>query len=108
MMISEAIRDRLKDIEEFLLKKYKENKEQKKCDWRTYEQQLMNRAKGAIRNLESLINEATNIEIRRSIGRPPDLELKQRVIILLLKELFGESNRRNGINACFIFPPLRN
>lgn len=94
MMRSEEIRKRLRDIDEFLLKQYKENKEQKKRDWRTYEQQLMNRAKGAICNLEHLINEATNIEIHRSIGRPPDLELKQRVIILLLKELFGESNRK--------------
>jgi len=94
MMRSEEIRDRLKDIDDFLLKQYKENKEQKKRDWRTYEQQLMNRVKGAIHNLEPLINEATNIEIHRSIGRPPDLGLKQRVMILLLKELFGESNRR--------------
>jgi len=38
MMINENIRDRLKDIEEFLLKKYKENKVEKKRDWRTYEQ----------------------------------------------------------------------
>lgn len=92
-MRSEEIRKKLKDIDEFLLKQYKENKEQKKRDWRTYEQQLMNRIKGAIRNLEPLIDEATNIEIHRGPGRPPDLELKQRVIILLLKELIGESNR---------------
>jgi hypothetical protein len=32
MMISEDIRDRLKDIEEFLLKKYKENKVEKNRD----------------------------------------------------------------------------
>ncbi|MGB8215907.1 MAG: hypothetical protein WCE94_01275 [Candidatus Methanoperedens sp.] len=52
MMISEDIRDKLKDIEEFLLKKYKDNKAEKKRDWRTYEQQLANRIKGAIHNLE--------------------------------------------------------
>ncbi len=94
MMISEDIRDRLKDIEEFLLKKYKENKVEKKRDWRTYEQQLANRIKGAICNLEPLINEATNIKIHRGSGRPPSLDLKQSVIILLLKELIGESNRK--------------
>ncbi len=93
-MISEDIRDRLKDIEEFLLKKYKENKVEKKRDWRTYEQQLANRIKGAIRNLEPLINEATNIKIHRGSGRPPSLDLKQSVIILLLKGLIGESNRK--------------
>jgi hypothetical protein len=51
-MRSEEIRKRLKDLDEFLLKQYKKNKEQKKRDWRTYEQQLMNRVKGAILNLE--------------------------------------------------------
>jgi transposase len=54
----------------------------------------MNRIKGAIHNLEPLINEATNIKIHRDSGRPPALDLKQSVIILLLKELIGESNRK--------------
>ncbi len=36
-MRSQEIRDRLKDIEEFLLDQYKENREEKKRDWRTYE-----------------------------------------------------------------------
>ena len=93
MMRSEDIRDRLKDIDEFLLKKYKESKKIEKRDWRTYEQQLMKRVKGAIRNLEPLINEATNIEIHRGPGRPPELDLKQSVTILLIKELIGKSNR---------------
>jgi len=64
-----------------------------KRDWRTYEQQLMKRVKGAIHNLEPLINEATNIEIHRGPGRRPDLDLKQSVTILLTKELIGKSNR---------------
>lgn len=92
-MKSEDIRDRIKDIEEFLLKRYKENKEEKKRDWRTYEQQLMNRIKEAIKNLEPLIDEAINFEVHKGKGRKPELELKQKVIILLLKELFGKSNR---------------
>ncbi len=94
MLTSDDIRDRIKDIEEIVLKQYKEKKVERKRDWRTYEQQVMNRIKGAIRDLEPLINDASNIEIHRSKGRPPELELKQRVIILLMKELFGESNRR--------------
>jgi transposase len=93
MLKSDDIRDRIKDIDDFLLKQYKKSKVENKRDWRTYEQQLMNRIKGAIRNLEPLIDQSINIEIHRGPGRPPDLELKQRVIILLLKELFGESNR---------------
>ncbi len=93
MMRSQDIRDRLKDIEEFLLDQYKENKKEKKRDWQTYEQQLMNRIKKAIKNLEPLIDEATNFEIHREQGRKPSLELKQKVVIILLKELFGKSNR---------------
>lgn len=93
MLRSDDIRDRIKDIDEFLLKQYKESKEEKKRDWRTYEQQLMNRVKRAIHNLEPLITEATNIEIHRGPGRPPDLDLKQSVLILLTKELIGKSNR---------------
>lgn len=93
MLKSDDIRDRIKDIDDFLLKQYKDRKVEKKRDWRSYEQQLMRRIKGAIRNLEPLIDQSINIEIHRGPGRPPDLELKQRVIILLLKELLGESNR---------------
>jgi transposase len=92
-MRSQEIRDRLKDIEEFLLSKYKESKEERKRDWKTYEQQLTSRIKKAVWNLEPLIDEAASFEKSRGQGRRPGLELKQRVIILLLKELFGRSNR---------------
>ncbi len=87
MIRSDDIRDRLRDIDDYLLNKYKDRKKTEKRDWPTYEQQLMKRIKGAIRNLEPLINEATNIEILRGPGRPPDLDLKQSVTILLTKEL---------------------
>lgn len=93
-MKSEDIRDRLKDIDKYLLNQYRENKRLEKRDWRIYEQQLTIRIKGAIQNLEPLINEAVNIKIHRGSGRPPLLDLKQRVIILLLKELIGETNRK--------------
>jgi transposase len=93
MIRSEDIRDRIKDIDDYLLKKYKESKPIEKRDWRTYEQQLMKRVKGAIRNLEPLIDEATNIKIHRGPGRPPELDIKQSVTILLIKELIGKSNR---------------
>jgi hypothetical protein len=36
----------------------------------------MKRVKGAIHNLEPLIDKATNIEIHRGPGRPPELDLK--------------------------------
>lgn len=94
MLRSKDIRERLKDIEEFLLDEYKKNKEEKKRDWRTYEQRLMHRIRGAIRNLEPLIEEAiSTIKVQRGRGRKPTLALKQKVILLLLKQLFGKSNR---------------
>lgn len=92
-MRSQDIRDRLKDIEEFLLEEYKANREERVRDWRTYEQRLMLRIKGAIRNLEPLVDEAITFENCKERGRNPKLSLKQKAILLLLKELFGKSNR---------------
>ena len=87
------IRNRLKDIEEFLLESYREGREDKKRDWRTYEQKLMNRIKVAVKNLEPLVDKATSFEIHKERGARKKLSLKQRVILLLLKEMFGKSNR---------------
>lgn len=93
-MTYKHIRERIKDIEEFLLQEYKDNKEEKKRDWRTYEQRLSKRIKEAIRNLEPLIDEATaSIKVERGQGRKPALSLKQKVILLLLQRLFAKSNR---------------
>jgi len=94
MLRSKQITERLKDIEEFLLDEYKESKGERKRDWRTYEQRLMYRIKEAIRNLEPLIDETVEtIKIQRGKGRKPTLTLKQRVILILLKQLIGKSNR---------------
>ena len=94
MLRSKQITERLRDIEEFLLDEYKSSKEERKRDWRTYEQRLMHRIKEAIKNLEPLINEAVEtIKIQRGKGRKPILTLKQKVILILLKQLVGKSNR---------------
>lgn len=94
MLYSKDIRERLKDIEEFLGDEYKKSREEKKRDWRTYEQQLGSRIKNAMANLEPLIEEAVStLQVSKGPGRPHELTLKQRVTLLLVKELFGESNR---------------
>jgi len=86
--------ERIKDIEDFLLQEYKDSREEKKRDWRTYEQQMSVRIKGAIRNLEPLIDEATStISVHREQGRKPALSLKQKVILLFLQRLVAKSNR---------------
>ncbi len=79
-----------------IVKEYKQSQPEKERDWRTYEQQLAVRIKTAIRGLEPLVEEAISLlEIRRAEprGRKPKLTLKQKVILLLLKHLFGRSNR---------------
>ncbi|HEX7628244.1 MAG TPA: hypothetical protein VF354_04910 [Candidatus Methanoperedens sp.] len=53
----------------------------------------MKRVKGAIRNLEPQIDKVTNIEPHIGTGRPQELDLKQSLTILLVKELIGKSNR---------------
>lgn len=94
MLKSKDIHQRLKDIKEFLLEQYKESKEEKKRDWRTYEQQLTHRIKGAVKNLRPLVKEAVQtIKVHRGRGRKPSLNLEQKVILLLLRQLFGKSNR---------------
>lgn len=94
MLRTNDIRERIKDIEEFLLDEYKKNHPEKQRDWRTYEQRLAARLKHAIRNLEPLIDEAVStLRVERGQGRTPELSLKQRVILLLVKELFDKSNR---------------
>lgn len=94
MIESKDIKNRLRDIEEFLLAEYKELRVEKSRDWRTYEQGLMHRIKSAVRSLDPLIDEAVKtIKIHREKGRLPVLSLKQKVILLLLKQLFGKSNR---------------
>jgi hypothetical protein len=79
MIRSKDVRKRVKEIDEFLLKQYKENKDEKKRDWRTYEQRLTHRVKGALRNLEPLIEEATRtIKVHKEKGRKPELSVKQK------------------------------
>lgn len=79
-----------------IIEEYKEQKPKQKRDWRTYEQQLSNRIRYAIRNLEPLIDEAiSELQITKEEhrGRKPILTLKQKVELLLMKHLFVKSNR---------------
>jgi len=79
-----------------IIEEYKEEKPDKKRDWRTYEQQLEKRIKTAVRELEPLIDEAiSHVQIRKfeTRGRKRKLTLKQRVTALLIKHLIEKSNR---------------
>jgi transposase len=93
MIHSKDIREKLKDLDEFLMDDYKKAHPEKKRDWRTYEQQYALRLKTAMRQLEPLVDEACNIHIVPCAGRRHGLSLKQRVMLILLQRIFGESNR---------------
>jgi len=91
---SKDIGKKLKDIDAFLLDQYKESRTKKKRNWRTYEEQYALRIKEAMKQLKPLVDEAVDsIKIMNAAGRPHELTLKQRVLLLLLQRLFGESNR---------------
>jgi len=94
MLRTEGLRKRIKFVEEFLMEEYKLTHPEKERDWRTQEQRLAYKIKTAIRNIEPLVEEAVNtIKIHKEQGRTSELSLKQKVILLLLKELFDRSNR---------------
>jgi len=87
-----AVTEMLDDI----VKEYKLEVPKRERDWRTYEQRLMVRIRGAIAELEPLVEEATGsitvVKAQRR-GRKPELTIKQKTILLLLKRLFDRSNR---------------
>lgn len=94
IVTSKDIHEKLKDIDEFLLAEYKEKHPEKERDWRTYEQQNALRIRGAMRQLKPLVDEAADtIKIHKGPGPNHSLTLNQRMLLLLLQRLFGESNR---------------
>ncbi len=98
MRITEKeVAEKLAQLED-IIKQYKEdNPYEDKRDWRTYEERLNHRIRVAIRSLEPLIDEAVAtlhiVEKENERGRPPSLTLKQKVTLLLVKQLIGKSNR---------------
>lgn len=87
----------LKEHEQIVeLYKREHSTESKKRDWRTYEQQLARRIKLASQELEPVLEEAFSmINVEKPMGgRPMTIPISKRVMILLLKDIFGLSNRR--------------
>ncbi|MDI6738711.1 MAG: ISNCY family transposase [Nanoarchaeota archaeon] len=94
MLKTKDIREKVKDIEDFLLDQYKATHPEKERSWRTYEEQLNFRIKYAMRSLEPLVDEAVGaITTVRTTGRLPQLTIKQKVMMLLTKSLVDKSNR---------------
>ncbi len=69
--------------------------EKKKRDWRTYEQQWALRIKTASKEIMPVIEEADSIIVKsKHFGHPTNISTKQKVLILLLKDIFQLSNRK--------------
>ena len=88
------IRYKLEEINSIIGKKYKLEHPKQQRDWRTYEQQFALRIKTAMKELDPLIREAVStLHVVHGPGHPHSLTLEQRVQLLLIKQLVGESNR---------------
>jgi hypothetical protein len=88
------IQYKLEEINSTLGKKYRLEHPGKERDWHTYEQEFSTRIKVAMKDLDPLIHEAvSSIRVMHGPGHPQSLTLEQRVKLLLIKQLVGESNR---------------
>lgn len=79
-----------------IVEEYKEEQPKKKRDWRTYEQQHYARLRICFAELAPLIKKAVkSIKIVKTEkrGNEPKLNLEQKVILLLLKQICIKSNR---------------
>jgi len=88
---------------------YKEfNLRDNKRNWKTYEEELHHRIRYAILGYGHYIDKAIeklSITKTETRGCKPKLSLKQKVILLLLKQLIGKSNREMSL-LCLLFEAL--
>lgn len=94
MIRSKEIRERLKEIDLYLLDKYKLEHPEKERDYAKYERTFMKRIKKVMKELYPIIDEATReIKVVKKNGRHKSLNPKQKLTLLLIKQLVGKSNR---------------
>lgn len=88
------IQDKLRELEEFLLEKYKKDHQHKERDYSEYEKEFKIRFRKAMEEIDFLINKATtNLRFYRGKGDKPSLKIDQRLRLLLISQLAGKSNR---------------
>jgi len=101
VITNKQISARLKELEKYLKEKYKLETIPKKRDWRTYEQKYAVKIKRVMKQLDPLLKEATKvIELRKGSGKKSKLNMKQKLILLLEKQLVGKSNRLMETMLC--------
>lgn len=95
MITNRQLHEKTKILDQ-IIQDYKKQTPKKKRNWKTYEEQLYHRLQTAFDELRPLVFEATNeltISHANNQGVKSSLSLEQKVLILLLKHLFGKSNR---------------
>ena len=93
-IMAEDIQYKLEEINSTIGKKYKLEHPRKERDWHIYEKEFSKRFRLAMKDLDPLIQEAvSSVEIIPRPGHPHSFTLEQRVKLILIKQLFGESNR---------------
>ena len=93
-IMAEDIQYKLEEINSTIGKKYKLEHPRKERDWHIYEKEFSKRIRLAMKDLDPLIQEAVfSIRIISRPGHPHSLTLEQRVKLILIKQLVGESNR---------------
>ena len=88
------IRDKLKELELYLLEEYKKNHPKKEIVYAEYEKEFKERFRKAMNELPVIIEKAVyNLRFYRGRGDKPKLKIDQRVRLLLISQLAGKSNR---------------
>jgi len=93
------VREKVKELDQ-IIEQYKLNNPEPKRDWKTYEQQYNQRLRKAITFFQPYIKQAISplqISDKKTAGRPPKLNLNQKVQILLIQKLIQKSNREMSI-----------
>ncbi len=85
---------RIKEFGLYLKDRYKLQFDKEKRNWEKYEREYMNKVKQAMIQFEPIMNDATkNVVVYRERGRKPVLTIKQKLILILTKQLIQKSNR---------------
>jgi len=94
MVTQKEVKLKLKQLDKYLLKEYKEKFSTKKKNAPDYDNNFHERIKYAVKNLSRLIKEATqNIIQMKSVGCPQKLTLEQKLKLILIKQIMDKSNR---------------
>ncbi len=105
MLTTEDVRRRVRDVKAGIFSGSK-IKSSAGRNWPEYEAELSSSIRSAFREIGPLIDEAvSNIRISKGRGPIRKLTLKQRVTLLLIKELVGHSNRMMA-NMLVVFSML--